>query len=295
MSTKAVGLGGLSLVLCLGCWLSKDWCKDDCRKSGGCQKEGLMCYALSDRDCQQSEICRESGACKAQDKMCVVGGVKPVAASDPLNEADDTTLALATFYPIVCQAAKARKDVDACKAPSQGRTTYDKITACVDEALASMRRLDGALPPDKAKTECGKTVEGNVRKDVKGTINYLEETREWLTANGKAIKRTLAASGTLRDGVDGAPGAPWEGTTWDKKNDPDGMKTFDRGTFNMKFYECTKRVYQCGHMSDNVCWVNKVTDRLGLACDPSTNKVSSSPNDVLHERATGRVLPPVRR
>ena len=43
------------------------------------------------------------------------------------------------------------------------------------------------------------------------------------------------------------------------------------------------RSLDCGTAADNVCWINKVADRLGLACDPTENKTDSP----LSVRSTG--------
>jgi hypothetical protein len=88
----------------LGC---TDWCKEDCKKLGNCRREGLMCYATSDSDCQQSEICRESGACKAKDKGCVVGGTAPTIRAEPAPTAAP--------LPIHAQPAQEPKATAECR------------------------------------------------------------------------------------------------------------------------------------------------------------------------------------
>lgn len=49
--------------------------------------------------------------------------------------------------------------------------------------------------------------------------------------------------------------------------------------------ECTKSVFICG-ANDNVCWLPKVTSRLGVACDPSENTSSPLLSRVTRQRIT---------
>lgn len=232
-------------------------------------------------------------ACKEEDPK-PAPALQPAAPAVP-NEADDTVGALSAFYPAACQAAAVRRQVAQAVEPETGKCAYDSIVAAVEQGETSMRNLQAALPKEKAQTACGKMVEANVKKDVTATLAFLNELREWMRANEKAAKRKIVADNKLAGSVPGAPMAPIAEYAWDPKTDPSGTKPVRRGTYNQNDYECTKALFQCGQAADNICWVNKVVERLGLACDPKNNKTSGQPNDMLRERATGRGISPVRR
>ena len=52
----------------------------------------------------------------------------------------------------------------------------------------------------------------------------------------------------------------------------------------MMAVNCTRTLFQCGIAADNVCWINKVADRLGVCVRPIPKIKTDSPLSV---RGTG--------
>jgi hypothetical protein len=198
------------------------------------------------------------------------------------NDADQTVAVLAALYLPVCRGNSARVNWDEC---TKERKSYDQLKACAAASLEDGRAATTAvnsLAKTIGTTPCSQDLELRLRQSAEANGQFLADVAAWLDRNKASITR-VAAKGPIRDLRDEIP---------DEFPSFDGTKYPGRGAHvNI---ECTKTLFQCGY-ANNVCWVNKVADRLGLNCKESTPKTSDDPDHVLRERATGRVIPPRRK
>lgn len=202
-----------------------------------------------------------------------------VPSPDPAEvEAQDTAEAIVRTHPGVCRVAAALAKFDTCHDETKG---FDAMLKCAEEARDAARAGGAALPPLQPASPCGREVARASAEMVAGTTLYLTDTAAWLKASrGKLAGRLSSAtlSTVCADGQCG--GIPTEGEG----------KYAKSGYATVSEVECTKTLFACGG-GDNVCWIQKVAARLGVACDASENATDpSKPNDRLSVRATGKVI-----
>lgn len=199
------------------------------------------------------------------------------------REAMEAVGALQGYYGLAYASADAYSRFAKCHDETKG---YAPLLACVEEAHRMAEQGRVRIPAAaKFSSGCGAEVEVACRGVISGMPGFLGDYLAWLKGNEKKLRPAMAAR-TVADAaevtkVEAAP------IYLDDK--------YKAANFsNVTQIACTKRVFQCGP-PDNVCWVNKVVDRLGISPEPSTNKVSGSANDRLVVRATGRAVAPLAK
>jgi len=139
-----------------------------------------------------------------------------------------------------------------------GHQCENSTRVCLKANLPRMQEAAQKVPAEQvSQGSCGKEIEDRSRRFINGRLAFAKDMLDFLERK-RAEKP-----------VDFEPEYP------------------DWPTING--VECTKTLFQCGP-TNNVCWVNKVADRLGLGTGKSFG--SSHPNDRLLVRSTGTVLVP---
>ncbi|MBX3220103.1 MAG: hypothetical protein KF795_06250 [Labilithrix sp.] len=188
----------------------------------------------------------------------------------PDDAARDTADAIRALHPLACRAAAATNAWATCHDEAKG---YDRVLACAkqqrDKARAAVARLPGAQP----SSVCGRTVAAASREMVLAVGQLFDRLVPWLEKNRARITVPLATAPVAEVCAEiDCPDLPTE------------FAIENASYARVSGIECTKTLFRCGVARDNICWINRVASRLGVACDPSENK----PSDSLSVRETGR-------
>lgn len=184
------------------------------------------------------------------------------------GDARDTANAIRVTYPAFCDVAAARSKWDHCHDHTKG---YAAILKCAQEAKAAANAATSPTP--QTTSMCGHSVVSSTGTIIRGVRLYLADTVTWLTVNAPTLKKALASK-SLHEACDDidCTGAP---------NDHAEGEYASASFLPLTTMECTKTLFQCGEAKDNVCWLQKVASRLGVACegDPA--------GDTLYVRSSG--------
>ena len=189
----------------------------------------------------------------------------------PDEAAKDVAIVLKGTYPLSCKAAGATSDWATCHDETKG---FDNVLRCAKAAQTKARSVVARVPSDTPRSTCGKAIATASRGVVMTAAKMLDDVVAWLEKHRAQLMGPMA-NAALSDACDAVncddmPNeftAPYEGASYAR----------------VMGVNCTKTLFQCGTAADNVCWINKVADRLGLACDPTENKTDSP----LSVRSTG--------
>lgn len=202
------------------------------------------------------------------------------AVQPPTNPDDiaaiDTMNAIRTFHPAACSAAGGAGGDDwaTCHDETKG---YANLLRCAQNAKNASEAALRSLPSNEPASECGREIATASTSMVRASVTLYTDLIAWLEKNRSRLEGPLKTS-PLTD-------------VCNRLDCGDQPSQFD-GRYELASYatvsriECTKALFQCGRARDNVCWINKVASRIGVACDPSENK----PDDPLFVRSTGTRL-----
>lgn len=210
----------------------------------------------------------------------VVAKASPAAPSEgpevlqPDEAAKDVASVLRATYPLSCKAAGANNDWATCHDETKG---FDNVLRCAQGARAKAKALASRIPADTARSTCGKTIGAASRGVVTSTAKMLDDLVAWLEKHRAQLVGPMATA-ALSDACD----------TVNCEDMPSEFAPAYEGASyrHVMEVECTKTLFQCGTARDNVCFINKVADRLGLSCDPTENKTDSP----LSVRTTGTAI-----
>ena len=205
---------------------------------------------------------------------------KAPQATAPSSEAEavDVVHVLDAYYPLGQEVAKASWDWATCHDETKG---YGKALKCAREALGSVQRVVPRMPKHAiAHSACGAAIENAHLRYVIAERAYLSDTVDFLTRSDSSLRRLLVNK-SLSDASDdkALAGLPLEGTG----------KYKDANYGQVTQIDCTKRLFICGE-PDNVCWINKVAARVGLAGKESC--LDGSRHCELRVRDTGALIKP---
>jgi hypothetical protein len=136
--------------------------------------------------------------------------------------------------------------------------------------IADAARKSVAAVPATPATGCAAVIDARVRQYVDARQHLLADAVSWLKTNRAVLDPALRGKTISDCEVDACRGMPKE---YEDK--------YQGSVLSLDDLSCTKALFTCGAPA-NVCFVNKIASRLGLACDPNENKG----ND-LAVRATG--------
>jgi hypothetical protein len=198
---------------------------------------------------------------------------RPVAPT-VAPETAETVRMLRTYFPLARRAHEAARASTKCQYDAVG---FQPVFACAEAQAAFAAAARAEMPAAAAQTQCGRSIEAPLRATVADSARFLEDTVAYLNANAAALRATLhgkhlaTSKGKIEQGVPREE--LYEGT----------------GFANVMQVECTKTLFQCGAVG-NVCFVNKVAARLGLAGEE--NCITDTAGCRLVERASGiRIRP----
>ncbi len=199
----------------------------------------------------------------------------PASSSTPLaldDEARDVVAVVRSSHAIACSVAN--NDASArCHDEVKGFAAARK---CYVDGLEVAKRAQAKKPSPVARFPCGKSIEAATLGYLDSVVALMTDSIAWLDAHKAALTSSMAGK-TFADACDEPVSCADFPMEFDEKHSGASWAAISA-------IECTKPLLQCG-APDNVCWVDKVAERLGLACDSTENK----PND-LRVRATGTVL-----
>jgi hypothetical protein len=189
----------------------------------------------------------------------------------PEAAATDVAAVLRAVHPLACAAAGSNNDWAKCHDETKG---FDNALRCAQTARAKAKAASAKLPADGARSTCGKTISSASRGVVTTTVKMFDDLVAWLEKHRAQLAGPMA-NATLQDAC--------ESMTCDDEPS-DILPAYEAASYaRVMDVSCTKTLFQCGPAVDNVCWINKVADRLGVACDATENKTDSP----LFVRGTG--------
>ena len=179
----------------------------------------------------------------------------PPSADDA--EADDAVRVLRVYYPI----GRAVGDEDWRSAGCFDRTVgYEELAACIESVASKIRGYAATMPDGPlARYACGHEIETVHRAYVTAQAAFRSASYDWLKANRARLEprmRTKPLHGAC-SGQKFCESRPLIGA------DP---WSFETGWDSSRI-KCTTVLFECLPGHGNVCWVNKVADRLGLGKD----------------------------
>ncbi|WP_437731283.1 hypothetical protein [Sorangium sp. So ce1335] len=200
---------------------------------------------------------------------------KPAHPAD--LEADDVVRVLRALYPIGQAVGGADWDWSTCHDKTVG---FDALLSCAKEAHTKIRAQQAKMPTGTiASSACGKDIEQAHRAYIDGQERYHADVVAWLEQHRAALTPALRRR-SLPDGACDAARKACDAMPIDvaSKYGAEHGASYAR----VNTIECTKQLFVCGS-TDNVCYIGKVADRLGLGSD-------GTPRDGLLVRSTGRRL-----
>lgn len=180
---------------------------------------------------------------------------------EPEPAARDTAAAIRAFYPLGCRSGKASADWGACHDETKG---FNNVLRCAHAARALTRSAAAGLPATTPQSACGREVASANRTVVMASVKLYEDLVAWLEKNRGKLTPALANQ-SLSD-------ACAEAGCDDKPSEFDATHS-DASYAGIMGVQCTKALFQCGRAANNVCFINKVADRLGVSCAAEENKV----------------------
>lgn len=221
-------------------------------------------------------ISRPSHAVDAQRTPAAVASqlVDALPKPDANAEARDTAAVIIDVYPKACRAAEADSKWVACHDDVKG---YAASLKCIEAAVALAHNAAQSFKSPPSSSPCGKNVAAAATSMVTTMPLFLDDFIVWMKSNRKQLEPAMAGK-TLSDVCSGGVDCSQQPT-----GGPGSDKYEKASWATISGVECTKDLFQCGRFKDNVCWINKVADRLDVACDPQSNKGT----DPLFVRATG--------
>ena len=204
----------------------------------------------------------------------------PRAAADA--DANDAMRAIVSAYPVACAAQKAESAWAKCHDKTKG---YDAVLKCARDCASIATDAATRLPARIAKLPCGTTIEQSCAGVVTTSATFFPEVVAWLEKSKAKLSPKLSGK-SLYEACGDAEGL------CDDEPEESSEKYQALGWGNVMGVDCTKALFQCGIDKENVCWINKVADRLGASCEPAEVKTSPQPADVLYARRTGHRMTP---
>lgn len=192
----------------------------------------------------------------------------------PDDAAKDVATVLRANYPLSCKSVGAGNDWAKCHDVTKG---FENVLRCAQAARAKAKAAASKPPGETARSTCGKTIASASRGVVVATAKMFDDLVPWLEKHRAQLAGPMA-NGSLQDAC--------ESITCDDEPSESLPAYADASYRHVMDVECTKSLFRCGPATDNVCWINKVADRLGLACDATENKTDSP----LFVRATGTTI-----
>ncbi|WP_437783594.1 hypothetical protein [Sorangium sp. So ce1097] len=220
---------------------------------------------------------RPSGPAPSGATQAVTNAAAPAAAQPADLEADDVVRVLRALYPIGQAVAAADWDWSTCHDETVG---FDALLSCAKAAHTKIRALQAKMPAATvASSACGKDIEQAHRAYIDGQERYHADVVAWLEQHRAALTPALRRR-SLPDGACDAAQKACDAMPIDVASKYGAEHGASYARVNM--IECTKQLFVCGS-TDNVCYIGKVADRLGLGSD-------GAPRDGLLVRSTGRRL-----
>lgn len=184
------------------------------------------------------------------------------AAATAESEARDTVAVLRALYPPAIGIASESAKVDHCHDEAIG---FDKLAACASSVAPEIVRLSKLVPAKPiATTPCGREVEGALRSYMTAHMNYRAATFNWFTEHKAELGRLMVGR-TFPDVADQIKDP--EPNEWSDAYGPGHPASWG----SVMKVECTKRLFTCTQEA-NVCWINKVADRLGLSAESKVDQ-----------------------
>lgn len=216
--------------------------------------------------------------------------VPPVAAAPPApvaqkaaepaevlpadDAARDVAAVLKAVHPLACKAAGANNDWAKCHDETKG---FQNVLRCAQAARAKAKAAASRFPADTARSTCGKAISSASRGVAETTAKMFDDLVAWLEKHRTELSGPMA-NATIGDACE---------TVSCDDQPSEFAEGYEAASYaRVMAVNCTKPLFQCGNAGDNVCWINKVAARLGVACDGAENKTDSP----LSVRATGTTI-----
>jgi hypothetical protein len=196
----------------------------------------------------------------------------PKKQDTPANPDDVDAREVARVLRAYDGIVQAINDADWKKAGCHDRTKgFDALLQCETEVRDIIVKSVSGKPQSETSTApCARIVELGYRKYIERQSVYHENFVRWLESNRKKLSAPMASHSLLE--ACGKSDALCKGKPYDF--------TFEAQYYdNIGKIECTKSLFVCG-TNDDVCTINKVTNRLGLGRDKPSR-------DGLFVRSTG--------
>lgn len=192
-------------------------------------------------------------------------------------EATEAAAAIRTVYAFACDASDDPTWIETrCYGELKG---YAHVLACATGILASARDKMEQIPSRGWRGACAREIDTRVRRMFKARVDEVNAWIDWLQKYSAELMKALA-SRTVAEACS-------TGKLFESKHTPacdNRPKEFDLiALAGVNEVECTKALFRCGLLADNVCWIQKAAGRLTV--------MPKDEEDYLYVRATGERVP----
>jgi hypothetical protein len=192
-------------------------------------------------------LLREKVAVKAAWEEMKGGGAAVKPALTPEADVQGAVAALRTFWPIARQMSSSNFRLAGCQDGTEGYAAFKQCLEEVRERIDEGARFTRSAV--KPTTGCAHEISSAIVDYVDANEKWIMAFNGWLAANEVALRKamigrplTQACRGRFKCDAQDLNGPTFESAS---------------------AIQCTKAIFSCGSLS-NVCWVNKVADRLGI-------------------------------
>lgn len=204
------------------------------------------------------------GACAHENKVAPTESATKTPPEE--TEAADAVQVIRRLYPLGQSIGAEDWKWATCHDETKG---YTALLACERGVSQRIADLAKSLPPEAIATQaCGRTIEAAHRQYIQGQAAFHADHLAWLERLKPKLTVPMAGK-SQSDACDEKLCADEPHDFQPKYGAPDGA---NYGHVNS--VECVKELFDCAPPTGNVCWINKVANRLGVGPEPKPGAVT---------------------